>query len=63
VEAAHLRKLKASADEADGRTLYVIVKGDDGRKIDACIADILAHEAAAAMPALSPAYDMASQVW
>lgn len=63
VEAAHLRKLKASADETDGRTLYVIVKGDDGRKIDACIADVLAHEAAAAMPALAPAFDMASQVW
>ena len=42
---AHLR-----ADETDGRTLYVFVKPDDGRKIDAGIGGVLAHEAAMTMP-------------
>jgi hypothetical protein len=30
--------------------MYVIVKGDDGRKIDAAIAAVLAYEAAMTMP-------------
>lgn len=42
---AHLR-----ADETDGRTLYVFVKPDDGRKIDAGIGGVLALEAAMTMP-------------
>lgn len=50
VKNAHRRKVKPNADEADGRTLYVIVKGSDGGKIDACIADVLAYGAAMAMP-------------
>jgi hypothetical protein len=49
VLAARLKKLRASADEADGRTRYVLVKGDDGRKIDAAIAAVLAFEGAAVM--------------
>jgi hypothetical protein len=49
VAAAHLKKVKATADEDDFRTLYVIVKGEDGRKIDAAVADVLAFEAASTM--------------
>lgn len=54
VEAAHLKKVRVKADENDGRTMYVIVKGDDARKIDACVADVLAYQAARTMPAASP---------
>jgi len=37
-------------DPTDGRTRYVFDKGDDGRKIDAGIASVLAVEAAMSMP-------------
>lgn len=47
---AHKRKAKATADDDDDRTLYTLVKGDDGGKIDAAIADVLAYEAAMSMP-------------
>jgi len=50
VKAAHLRKVRAIAADDDGRTKYIIVKGEDRRKIDACIADLLAFAAAMAMP-------------
>lgn len=49
VKAAHLRKVRAQAPDEDGRTRYVIVKGDDRRRIDAAVADILCHEAAMTM--------------
>jgi phage terminase large subunit-like protein len=39
-----------NAAEDDGRTKYKIVKGEDRRKIDGAIADILAYEAAMTMP-------------
>src|SRR5690606_34853869 len=45
------RKAYVKADETDGRTRYVFTKGDDGRKIDAGIAAVLALEAAMTMPA------------
>lgn len=48
VKALHKRKVKL-ADQEDDRTLYVPVKGDDHRPIDAAIADILALEAAMTM--------------
>jgi hypothetical protein len=41
-------------DEDDGRTRYVFTKGDDGRKIDAGIAAVLALEAATTMPPPPP---------
>lgn len=41
-------------DESDGRTRYVFTKGDDGRKIDAGIAAVLALEAAMTMPEKAP---------
>lgn len=50
VLAASLKKTRAKDPEDDGRTMYVITKGDDGRKIDAAVAAILAFEAAMTMP-------------
>jgi hypothetical protein len=52
VKAAHLRKVAAAQDEADGRTKFVLVKGDDRRRIDGAVADVLAYEAAMTMPAV-----------
>jgi len=48
--AAHLRKVQLTAADDDGRTRYVIVKGEDRRKIDGAMALLLAHEAAMTMP-------------
>jgi hypothetical protein len=50
VKASHLKKVKLTDAEDDGRTRYVIVKGEDRRKIDGAVADILALEAAMSMP-------------
>lgn len=50
VKAAHLRAVRLADDEADGRTRYVLVKGDDKGRIDAAVADVLAYEAAMTMP-------------
>ncbi len=50
VKAAHLKKIRPSAAEDDGRTRYVIVKGEDRRKIDGAVAEVLARYAAATMP-------------
>ena len=50
VKAAHLRAVRLAADEADGRTLYVLIKGEDKGRIDAAVTDVLAHEAAMTMP-------------
>lgn len=55
VEAAQLVKVRTNAPEDDGRTMYGITKGADGRKIDAAIADVLGHEAALTMPEREPA--------
>jgi hypothetical protein len=46
-----LEKVRSAADEADGRTMYVFVKPEDGRKIDLAVAAVLAYEAAMTMPA------------
>ena len=54
VKAAHLKKVHERGPDGDSRTLYVIVKGEDRRKIDGCIADVLASEAAATMPPKPP---------
>lgn len=40
---------KATADESDGRTLYVFTKDEEGNKIDAGIGAVLAYEAAMSM--------------
>jgi len=55
VLAAHLKKVRPTQTE-DGRTLYVLAKGDDGRKIDAAVADVLAYEAAMTMPPAPPPF-------
>lgn len=54
VLAAHLKKVRALADDDDDRTMYVLVKGSDGRKIDAAVADVLAYQAAMTMPEAEP---------
>ncbi len=46
VVSAHLRKARIGDAEDDNRTRYVLVKGDEGRRIDAAVADVLAYEAA-----------------
>lgn len=51
VVAAHLRKVRITDDESDGRTKYVLIKGDDHGRIDGAIADVLAYQAAMTMPA------------
>jgi hypothetical protein len=53
VISAHLKKPRVNQTD-DGRTLYVLAKGDDGRKIDAAVADVLAFEAAMSMPPEPP---------
>lgn len=50
VKATHLRKVRIGDEETDGRTRYVLIKGDDGGRIDAAVADVLAYEAAMTMP-------------
>lgn len=51
VKAAHRQKVRLADQEDDGRTMYVLVKGSDKRRIDAAVTDVLAHEAAMTMPA------------
>lgn len=46
---AQLRKVRIDADEDDQRTHYVLVKGEDGRRIDGAVADVLAYQAATTM--------------
>jgi hypothetical protein len=55
VKALHLKKVHLGAAEDDGRTRYVVIKGEDRRKIDGGIGDILAHEAAMSMTDLTTA--------
>ena len=50
VLAAVRKRVRATADEGDNRSLFVFVKPDDGRKIDGAIAAVLAYEAAMTMP-------------
>jgi hypothetical protein len=57
VRAAYLQKVRVEASEDDGRTKYLIVRGDDSRQIDGCIADVLAFEAAMTMPEAAAAVE------
>lgn len=45
VKAAHLRKVNINAPDDDGRTHYVLEKGEDRHRIDGAVADVLALEA------------------
>lgn len=51
VKNAAKRKARAKDPDDDRRTLYTLVKPDDGGKIDGAVADVLAGEAAGTMPA------------
>ena len=51
VKAAQLKKVRLADAEDDGRTLYVLIKGEDRRQIDGAVADVLAFEAAMTMSA------------
>lgn len=57
VKAAHLRAVRLADDESDGRTRYVLVKGDDRGRIDAAVTDVLAYEAAMTMTPAEPPAD------
>ncbi len=57
VSAAQLTKARVKADEDDGRILWALTKPDDGRKIDAAVASVLAFEAAATMPEPQPSLE------
>jgi hypothetical protein len=52
VLAAQLRKVRINDSDDDGRTHYVLIKGEDGRRIDGAVADVLAYQAAQTMPPL-----------
>ena len=54
VKAAHVRKVRVADEEEDGRTRYVLIKGDTGGLIDGAVADVLAYEAAMTMPPPAP---------
>lgn len=49
VKAARLKKVRLADAEDDGRTLYVLIKGEERRQIDGAVADVLALEAAMTM--------------
>lgn len=50
VKAAHRQKVHLADQDDDGRTLYVLVKGADKRRIDGAITDVLAFTAEMTMP-------------
>lgn len=54
VKATHTAHPRNAVRDEDGRLPVVPVKGDDRRKIDGCLADILAYEAAMTMPDAEP---------
>jgi len=60
VAAAHLRKVQVNAPDDDGRTKYVLEKGEDRARIDGAVADVLALEAAMTMdpPAVTPTVEL-----
>lgn len=62
VKASHLQKVRLTDHEDDGRTRYVLVKGDDHGRIDGAVADVLAHEAAMTMSE-APAYEEPQFAW
>lgn len=50
VKAAQRKKVRLADLEDDDHTMYVLVKGESGRRIDGAVADVLAYEAAQSMP-------------
>lgn len=55
VKSAHLKVVRIADGDEDGRTAHVLIRGDEGRRIDAAVADVLAYEAAMSMPEAAPA--------
>lgn len=55
VKSAHKQKVRLAEAETD-RTMYVLVKGSDKRRIDGAVADVLAYEAAMTMPPAPPTF-------
>ena len=53
VKAAHVQRVRLADEEDDGRTKYVLIKGDDHGRIDGAVADVLAYQAAMTMAAMS----------
>ncbi|MCA1789477.1 MAG: hypothetical protein LC667_06365, partial [Thioalkalivibrio sp.] len=53
LRATYLKKVRDGDTEDDGRTKYVLDKGEDRKRIDAAVADVLAFEAAMTMPEVS----------
>jgi len=51
LRAARLEKVRDGDSEEDGRTKYVITKGEGRQRIDAAVTDVLAYEAAMTMTA------------
>jgi hypothetical protein len=54
VKSAHLQKVRLTDSDDDARTMYVMIRGEENRRIDAAVADVLAHEAAMTMPKVEP---------
>lgn len=50
IRGAHLKKVRLEDSDDDGRTKYVLIKGEDKSRIDGAVADVLAFEAAMTMP-------------
>jgi hypothetical protein len=57
VKSAHLKKVRLADQDDDGRTMYVLVRGEENRRIDGAVADVLANEAAMTMPPKEPTYE------
>jgi hypothetical protein len=62
VKHAQLKKVHLHQDGDDGRTRYVLEKGEDGFGLDAAIADVLAYEAAMTMEPPEPEIDRTMQL-
>jgi hypothetical protein len=50
IKNAALKQVRGTDDPNDLRTFYVLIKSEDGAKIDDAVADVLASHAAATMP-------------
>jgi len=62
VKASHLQKVRLADEDDDGRTRYVLIKGDDRGRIDGAVADVLAYQAAMTMPE-APAMNEPIAAW
>lgn len=63
VKFVQLKKVHLHQDGEDGRTRYVLMKGEDGRLMDAAVADVLAYEAAMTMDEPAKPVDRTLVMW